>query len=77
MERAIPQHQQLAVPQLQPQPTNNGTFLSTPPQMSPPDPIQELRKIKETLTHRMDTLTRNVNNITQRFAHQQYGQALA
>ena len=56
----VPQQQQLSVPKPQ-----QSTFLSTPPQISPPDPLQELRKILELLALRVDTLTQNMGYPTQ------------
>ena len=51
----VPQQQLITVPQAQQQ-----TFLSPPPQVSPPDPLQELRKIVESLAHRVDSLTQSM-----------------
>ena len=56
----VPKQQQISVPQSQ-----QSTFLSTPSQISPPDPLQELSKIVESLVIRVDTLTQNMGYPTQ------------
>ena len=56
------QQQQLAPPQQQ-----QTTFLSPPPQISPPDPISELRRIGESLALKVDKLTQNMGSPPQNY----------
>ena len=59
------QQQQLAPPQQQ-----QTTFLSPPPQISPPDPISELRRIVESLALKVDKLTQNMGSPPQNYPFQ-------